>query len=149
MVRFQGAGSWGSNARRREMNWMTEPFTSTPRGLGMPQCIRRATLVAAFAATALSAQAQNGDIAAGRSFAGAACSACHVVDAEQQRPPRRIFIGPSFRYIANRPGITATALRVFLTTSHPKTPNPILTSEQMADVIAYILSLRSDRDPES
>jgi hypothetical protein len=33
--------------------------------------------------------------------------------------------------------------------AHPKTPNPIVTSEQMADVIAYILSLPSDRDPES
>ena len=55
-----------------------------------------------------------------------------------------IFIGPGFRNIANTPGITATALRVFLTTSHPNVPNPIVTSEQMADVIAYILSLRSE-----
>ena len=69
-----------------------------------------------------------------------------MVDAEH-RPPRRIFIGPSFRNIANTPGRTATALRVFLTTSHLKVPNPIVTSEQMADVIAYIVSLRSDRDP--
>jgi cytochrome c len=109
----------------------------------MPQYIRRTTLIAAFATTTLSAHAQNGDIAAGHSFARSACSACHVVD-EQQRPPRRIFIGPAFRNVANTPGVTATALRVFLTTSHPKVPNPIVTSEQMADVIAYILSLRSE-----
>ena len=109
----------------------------------MPQCIRRTTRSAALAATAFSAQAQNGDIAAGRSFAGAACSACHVVDTEHQRLPRRIFIGPGFRSIANRPGMTATALRAFLTTSHPKMPDPILTPDQMPDVIAYILSLRS------
>jgi mono/diheme cytochrome c family protein len=118
----------------------------------MPQYIRRTTLIAALAATTLSAYAQDGDIAAGHSFAGAACSACHVVDAEQG-PPRRIFIGPGFRNIANRPGITATALRVLLTTSHPKMPNPIVPPEQMADVIAYILSLRSpsapSRDPEN
>ena len=91
--------------------------------------------------TTLSAYAQDGDIAAGHSFAREACSACHVVEAEQQRIPKRIFIEPSFRNIANRPGMTATALRVFLTTSHPKMPTPI--AEQMADVIAYILSLRS------
>ena len=109
----------------------------------MPQYFRRTTLVAALAATTLSAHAQDGDIAAGRSFAGEACSACHVVDTEHQRLPRRIFIGPGFRSIANRPGMTATALRAFLTTSHPKMPDPILTPEQMADVIAYILSLRS------
>jgi mono/diheme cytochrome c family protein len=114
----------------------------------MPQYIRRSTLAAALAATTLSAHAQNGDIAAGHSFARAACSACHVVDGQQHRRPWRIFIGPAFRNIANTPGITATALRDVLTTSHPKTPNPNLTPEQMADMIAYILSLRSDRDPE-
>jgi cytochrome c len=109
----------------------------------MPHYIRRTTLVAALAAATLGAHAQDGDIAAGHSFARAACSACHVVDAEEQRIPRHIFIAPGFRNIANRPGMTATALRVFLTTSHPKMPNPIVTPEQMADVIAYILSLRS------
>jgi mono/diheme cytochrome c family protein len=109
----------------------------------MPQYIRRTTLVAALAAATPSAHAQDGDIAAGRSFALEDCSACRVVDIEHQRLPRRIFIGPGFRSIANRPGMTATALHVFLTTSHPKMPSPILTPEQMADVIAYILSLRS------
>ena len=115
----------------------------------MPQYIRRTTLVAALAATTLIAHAQDGDIAAGHSFARAACSACHAVDAEQQRPPRRIVIGRAFRNIANTRNMTATALRRFLMTSHLKMQNPIVTPEQMADVIAYILSLRSDRDPES
>ena len=69
------------------------------------------------------------------------CNACHVVEAKQKKP-RRIVIGPAFRDIANTRGMTATALRVFLTTSHPKMPNLILTPEQTADVISYILSLR-------
>ena len=126
---------------------MAECFTFSAKSLVMPQPIRRATLVAALAATTLNAHAQNGgDIAAGHSFAHEACSACHVVDAEE-RPPRRIFIGPAFRSIANTPGMTVTALRVFLTTSHPKVPNPIIMSEQMAHVIAYILSLRSAPAP--
>jgi hypothetical protein len=56
--------------------------------------------------------------------------------------PRVVAIGPSFQDIANTKGMTATALRVFLTTSHPKMPNLILTPEQIADVSAYILSLR-------
>ena len=88
-------------------------------------------------------------ISAGHSLARTACNACHVVDAEQHRPPWRIFIGPAFGNIANTRGKTATTLGVFLTTSHPEMPDPILTPEQMADVIAYILSLRSDPDPES
>ena len=115
----------------------------------MQQPICQALLAAAFASTALSAHAQVGDIAAGHSLARATCNACHVVDAEQPRAPWRIVIGPAFRNIANIRGMTPTALRVFLTTSHPKTPNSSLTAEQMADVIAYILSLRSTRDPET
>lgn len=87
-------------------------------------------------------------MAAGHSFARESCSACHVVEAQQQRPPWRIFIGPAFGKIANTRGLTATSLRLFLTTSHPKMPDLILTPEQMADVIAYILSLRSKSDPE-
>ena len=75
-------------------------------------------------------------------FAREACNACHMVDAER-RAPRRIVIGPAFRDIANTRGMTATALRVFLTTSHPKMPNLVLTPKETADVIAYILSLRN------
>ena len=73
----------------------------TQNDLRMPQPIRRATLVAALAATALSTHAQDGDIAAGHAFARKACSACHLVDAQQQRPSWRIFIGPAFGNIAN------------------------------------------------
>ena len=111
----------------------------------MPQYIPRTTLIAALAATTLSARAQDGEIAAGHSFARAACSACHAVDAED-RPPRRIFIGPAFRNIANTPGITATSARVPYDVT-PEVPNPIVTTEQIADVIAYILSLRSASAP--
>lgn len=103
-------------------------------------------IIAALAVTAVvaavSAYAQDGDPAAGHAFAREACNACHMVEAEQ-RAPRRIVIGPAFRDIANTPGITATALRVFLTTAHPKMPNLILTPDETADVIAYILNLRS------
>jgi cytochrome c len=87
------------------------------------------------------AAAQEGNIAAGHAFASEACKACHVVDA-QEKSPRNLAIAPAFRDIANTPGMTATALRVFLTSSHPKMPNLILKPQQTADVIAYILSLR-------
>jgi len=99
-------------------------------------------LAAGLATAALSVHAQEGGVAAGHAFAREACNACHVVDAEQ-RARRLIAIGPAFRDIANTRGITPTALQVFLTTSHPKMPNLILTPEEMADVIAYILSLGS------
>jgi mono/diheme cytochrome c family protein len=101
----------------------------------------RMMLAAGLAVAALRAHGQDGDVASGHAFAREACNACHMVEAEQ-RAPRLIAIGPAFRDIANTRGITATSLRVFLTTSHPKMPNLILTPEETADVIGYILSLR-------
>jgi cytochrome c len=98
-------------------------------------------ITSALSATAFGATAQEGNIAAGHAFASEACKARHVVDA-QEKSPRNLVIAPTFPDIANTPGMTATALRVFLTSSHPKMPNLILKSQQTADVIAYILSLR-------
>lgn len=107
---------------------------------------RRLAMAAILALSAVSAHAQDGNIAAGHAFAREACNACHMLEAKQKKP-RRIVIGPAFRDIANTRGITATALRVFLTTSHPTMPNLILTPDEITDVIAYILSLR--RRPRS
>ena len=102
---------------------------------------RRLAPAAILALMAVSAHAQDGDAAAGHAFAREACNACHTVEAKPQKP-RLIVIGPAFRDIAHTRGMTATVLRVFLTTSHPKMPNLILTPEEITDVSAYILSLR-------
>jgi cytochrome c2 len=107
----------------------------------MPRLGRAAMVAGALAATAFNAAAQEGDIARGHAFAREACKMCHVVEPEEEAP-RTLDIGPAFRAIANTPGMTATALRVFLTSSHPKMPNLILKPDRTADVIAYILSLR-------
>jgi len=99
---------------------------------------------AALAASAFGAKAQDGDVWAGHAVAREACRACHMVDPEA-RSPRIFEIGPAFHDIANIRGMTATAIRVFLTSSHPKMPNLILTPDEIADVTAYILSLRDHR----
>ena len=101
-------------------------------------------LTVALAVMPVKANAQDAKMAAGHVFAREACKACYMVEFEQLSQ-RRLVIAPAFREITNAPGITATALRVFLGTSHPKMPNLILTSEEMADVIAYILSLQDRR----
>ena len=103
-----------------------------------------AVLVAVALAVEISnAEAQEGDIAAGHAFAREACKPCHVV--ESSRTPRMFEIGPAFRDIADTPGMTATALKVFLTSSHPKMLNLVLTPQELTDVTAYILSLRRHR----
>ena len=110
----------------------------------MKRVKRMAALAAALVVTSAGVRAQESDVAAGHAFARNACQTCHAVEAEQ-RTPRRIVIGPAFRDVANTSGMTATAIRVFLRTSHPKMPNLILTPEETEDVIAYILSLRVPR----
>jgi cytochrome c2 len=108
------------------------------------QRTRALVLAAALAAAAFKDEAQVGDVVAGDTFAREACKACHMVEREESSP-RSIEIGPAFRDIADTPGMTATAIRVFLTSSHSKMPNLILASEENADATAYILSLRDHR----
>jgi hypothetical protein len=52
---------------------------------------------------------------------------------------------PTFRAIANTPGMTALALTVFLRTPHRNMPNLIISDSDRDNVIAYILSLRDKR----
>jgi len=108
--------------------------------------MRIVMLVGVFAVSAYAANAQDtpGNSEAGRVYVSQVCSPCHAVTAEQTAQ-RRIVIAPDFQAIANTPGITATALRAFLQTPHPKMPNLILTPEQSDDVIAFLLSLRDGR----
>ena len=113
----------------------------------MMRIVMLAGILAASAYTA-NAQEASGNSEAGRVYAREACSPCHAVSAEQASQ-RTIAIAPDFQTIANTPGITATALRAFLQTPHPKMPNLILAPEQSANVITFILSLRDRRQPEA
>jgi len=98
-------------------------------------------------ACAANAQDTPGNPEVGRVYAHEVCSPCHAVTAEQASQ-RTIVIAPEFQTIANTPGMTAAALRAFLQTPHPKMPNLILTPDQSADVIAFLLRLRDRRQPE-
>ena len=103
-----------------------------------------ATLWLGLAGVALAANAQEGpgDLEAGHALARHVCSPCHSIE-PGPAAPRMFEIAPDFQTIADTPGMTATALNAFLLTSHPKMPNFILSREQSADVITYILSLRA------
>lgn len=97
-------------------------------------------LLSGFAARAQ----ESGDAAAGASFARTACGACHATQAGQMVSPNAD--APAFQVIASMPSMTGTALTVWLRTSHPTMPNLQLTSAETADVIAYIQSLRAERE---
>ena len=90
------------------------------------------------AVTAVQAQ-HVGDIRQGRRLAVDVCASCHAVRAGQSP----LATAPSFEEIANTPGMTAAALNFWLTAHvHPTMPLLILSSQQVRDVSAYILSLR-------
>ncbi len=79
------------------------------------------------------------DPAHGKTLAESLCSNCHLVASTQQHASADV---PSFREIANLPGQTAGDIvgRIML----PKHPMPQipLTNDELADLAAYILSLR-------
>ena len=63
---------------------------------------------------------------------------CHGISEEKSPLPQ----APRFRNVADQPGITATALQVWMQTSHPTMPNIIVAPNDMRNVIAYIISLK-------
>ena len=93
--------------------------------------------------------ADRGDADAGRDLAVVACTGCHIVSADQPFAPL-IKGPPDFREIANRPNVTVASLRRTIA-ALPLVPrkggmaNPHLTDDQLADVAAYIMTLRAHR----
>ena len=96
------------------------------------------SLLSAFIGQAF-AQEKVGDAAVGRAVAAARCNECHALEGRvrgrQQADP--------FVEIARLPSTTSLALHAFLLTPHPSMPNLRLTPQEVDDVVAYILSLRS------
>jgi mono/diheme cytochrome c family protein len=89
-------------------------------------------------------QAQDiGDVQLGRQLALDVCASCHAVRAGATQSP--LATAPSFEEIAHMPGMTEAALAFWLTAqSHPTMPNLILSSQQVSNVSAYLLSLRAN-----
>lgn len=109
------------------------------------------TLAAGPAAPGARAQTKplDGDAEAGRIVALRACTGCHVVSANQ--PFKPVYVGPpyppNFKEIASRPGLSAASLRHHLETlpavpQKPQMPKPVLSAQELRDVVAFIVSLR-------
>ena len=89
-------------------------------------------------ASALAQQA--GDPDRGHAYAVMTCAPCHSIEKGGAASPNPN--APVWRDIANMPGITATALRVFLSTPHQQMPDLVISPANMQDLIAYILTLQ-------
>jgi cytochrome c len=95
---------------------------------------------AVFAVSAALAQTQVGDAGQGHRFASQSCSNCHLVDAQQTKPA--VDGVPSFVSLANDPAKTPERLRTFLTNPHGAMPPISLSRQEIADVVAYIQTLK-------
>jgi mono/diheme cytochrome c family protein len=105
--------------------------------------MRRVTVLAAvmLLGSAHAALAQEGDATAGQAYAKQVCAACHAVLANQEISP--LAQAPTFQKVADTPGMTEMALSVWLQSSHPTMPNIILKPDDLRNVVAYIVSLKS------
>lgn len=83
---------------------------------------------------------ESGDARAGRAFARGTCATCHAVQKGETNSVNAE--APPFEAVAAVPGISAIALRAVLTSPHHRMPNIVLAPADMADVVAYILSLK-------
>jgi hypothetical protein len=99
-----------------------------------------------FMPFALAGMTSQPDPVHGKGLAEKLCTNCHLVGSAQQQQPANADV-PSFHEIANREGQTAGAItaRIML----PKHPMPTipLTKAELADLAAYILSLRNSTQP--
>jgi mono/diheme cytochrome c family protein len=84
-----------------------------------------------------------GNAGLGNEYAERVCAECHDVEAGGEISPNPD--APSFQSVADTEGMSPRALAVWLQTSHPTMPNLIIKPDDMDNVIAYIMSLRTPR----
>lgn len=84
-----------------------------------------------------------GDPKLGLAYARKNCAECHRVEPGGAVSPSGII--PSFESIANKRGMTALTLNVWMQTPHPTMPNLIIPTEERDNLISYIMSLRVQR----
>jgi mono/diheme cytochrome c family protein len=99
--------------------------------------------ILAFVALPAAAWAQDdvAAISAGRALGLKWCSECHLVEKGQPTPPSDAV--PSWYAVAKDPATTEAGLHAFFATPHKQMPNIMLTRQETDEIIAYILSLKS------
>ena len=80
------------------------------------------------------------DAARGQLLSQRWCVQCHGVLADQSSANAK---APPFSAIAAEPSATEYSLRTFLRTPHPSMPNFILQADDIADIVDYVMSLKT------
>src|ERR1051325_10481796 len=100
-----------------------------------------ARIILIFAAILAAGTARAQNVAHGKTMAQVWCSNCHRIFPEKRRSFRDV--APSFSSIAQMKSTTEASLAAFLSTTHGGMPNLTLSRQEIRDVSAYILSLRT------
>ncbi len=108
------------------------------RYLGSTLCLAAGLSIAPAAA-----QQPEGSAAAGHELASQLCTACHIVGDERSGSD----LAPPFPVIAKNPRLSLEQLHGWGGPGHPMLPNLALTPQQVADINAYLDSLRGDTPP--
>lgn len=104
----------------------------------------RSGLAVALALSSGAVVAQEiGDKDKGLAYARKNCTECHEVEKEKRVSPFSDV--PSFQDAADSEGMSHRALAVWLKSSHPNMPNFIIPADDIDDIIAYIMSLRTPK----
>jgi cytochrome c len=85
-------------------------------------------------------QSGPGDPRRGHELAARLCVNCHVIGTGTSGPVRTDV--PTFPMIGNKPGVTAEHLAGRIIIPHPAMPGVPLTSAEIRDIVAYIMSLK-------
>ena len=90
------------------------------------------------------AAAQEGNAEAGHELASNLCTSCHIVGDERSGSD----LAPPFPLIAKNPRLSLEQLHGWGGPGHPMLPDLALTPDQVADINAYLDSLRGDAAAE-
>ena len=97
-------------------------------------------LLVLIATSPVARGAETGDPARGLAYARQNCSECHGVEPLDTISPFSDL--PTFREIANIPGMSELALVSFFQTPHPTMPDFVVKGGDVRDLIAYFKTLR-------
>jgi mono/diheme cytochrome c family protein len=108
----------------------------------MSRLFKVLTLLALLSPPTSAIAVELGNATAGLEYAQKVCADCHAVEKDTVMLFSQV---PSFQDVADTEGMTPRALVVWLTTSHPNMPDIIIAPDDMDNVVAYIMSLRTKK----
>jgi mono/diheme cytochrome c family protein len=106
--------------------------------------IKRMLLLASTLTLACSGPTKAADVASGLQAARKLCVNCHIVEPGGAAEKKEVTAGvPTFMAAAAKPGQSEEKLKAFMLNPHPPMPQVQLTTHELDNIAAYIMSLKT------